>query len=428
MPLPKIPAAFKRLQDLIKGGVATRAAEGASSAAAAALGWPIGVDFGTSTLKVLHLQRGDQPILLAAGMVNTPDELYSDSKKRLAFQVKALPELLHKMGAKTKRIACAIPAWATVCKHLQLNKADANGIAEQVAMMAPMQLQCDPESISYKFIEITPTGAPKPEVIVMAVSRELIRTLMQSLRENKLEPVGMHSEFTAELACFDCLHRREGDENLNTIYLDMGHSTTCVCISHGKQLAFARVVDIGGASINESLAEQLGCSVKEAQERRWKEMSTLTSRPTRMSAGNELRSLSTPPPPTNADIDRRAGATPAGLSEFLHLLPEVEISGGKSGLREALETLTDEVRMCLRFHATQFPQRKVSRVVFTGGEAMHHGVCQQIAQTLKLPGHVADPFTRLTRNEATKLIHVDAGRAQPGWVVALGACVSPTDL
>lgn len=420
--MPQLPAALKRLSNLVTTTIAAQK----NAQQPAAQGWPIGVDFGTSAMKVMGVQSGDQPLLLGAGLVETPEELRGDAKKRLSFQIKALPELLGKLNLKSKRIACAIPAWATVCKHLQLVKADAAGIAEQVAALAPIQLQCEPSAISYKFIEITPTGAAKPEVIVMAVSRELIATIMKSLRDAKLDPVGMHSEFTAQLASFDCLHRRDGDENINTLYLDMGHGTTCVSISHGKQLAFARVVDIGGAAINETLAQQLKCSVAEACERRWSEMSSLTTRPARMIAEGDLRSLGTVS--NNIDIDRRSvGTSPSGLSEFLHLLPEAEVSGN-SALRESLDTLTDEVKMCLRFHASQFPQRKVSRVVFTGGEAMHHGVCQQIALALKLPGHVADPFTRLTRNESTKFVHVESTRAQPGWVVALGACVSPTDL
>jgi Tfp pilus assembly PilM family ATPase len=373
---------------------------------------------------VAHVQSGDQPTLLAAAQVATPDELRSDPHKRLEHQAKSLPGLLAKMGVKSKRIACAIPSWATVCKHMQLTKADPAGIAQQVAALTPLQLQCDPSAIRYKYIEITPPGAAKPEVIVMAVSNELIQLLMRWLREGKLEPVGMHTEFAALLGCFDCLHRRTGDENINTLYLDIGQATTCVGISHGKQLAFARVVDIGGGAINESLAQQLSCTTAQAAEKRRTEMATLDSRGVRM--GSDLRSIPSATP-TNIDIDRRAGATPAGLSEYLHALPEAQ-GTAPPALREALETLTDEVRMCVRFHAAQFSQHKISRIVFTGGEAMHHGACQHIAAALKIPGHVADPFARLAGRDTAQIIGIDMQRAQPGWVVALGACSLLTDL
>ena len=97
-------------------------------------------------------------------------------------------------------------------------------------------------------------------------------------------------------------------------------------------------------------------------------------------------------------------------------------------LREPLETLTDEISMCLRYYDGLFPGRRVSRAIFVGGETRHTALCQHVAKALRLPAHVADPLARLARGGGEPLLNVALNQPQPGWAVAMGLCLSPTDL
>jgi Tfp pilus assembly PilM family ATPase len=123
-----------------------------------------------------------------------------------------------------------------------------------------------------------------------------------------------------------------------------------------------------------------------------------------------------------------------------HLVPpgrNAAAAGGPEGgegaattelnLSEPLETLTDEILMCLRYHESVFGGRP-SRVVFVGGEARHRGLCQHIAKRLRIPAQVADPLARLARTGSEPCKDVDLGVPQPGWAVAMGLCMSPADL
>ncbi len=429
-----LPGALKGFRSLMKAG---RALAAGQAKGAAPVGFPIGLDFGTGSLKALYLQPGDAPSLGGAASIETPEELRSDAVKRLAFQTRALPALIKKLGAKTRRVTCAIPSWATVCKHLQLTKCDsASGLADQVLQQIPAALNCDPSTISFKFLEITPPGSFKPEVIVMAVSRDLVTMLMTAVRDAKLEPVGMHSEFMAILGAFDYVHRRAGDEDTNTLYLDIGYGTTCVAISHGRQLAFARVIDLGGGSIDEALSRELSCSRNDAHAQR------LCTAPgagaATMAAQGDPRRLAVAGADYNVEIDRRTGNATAGLLDPMHMSLLTESTRVGPDLTESLETLTDEVKMCLRFHAGQFPQRKVQRLIFVGGESSDRGLCLHISKVLKLQAYIADPFGRFHKvngpgdmgpgGAPSSTVHVDLTRPQPGWAVAMGLCVCPTDL
>ena len=55
-------------------------------------------------------------------------------------------------------------------------------------------------------------------------------------------------EPTALIECFGHLFKRKGDENLSTMFIDMGASSTHVVIAHGKAtfMVFAKHVQVGG--------------------------------------------------------------------------------------------------------------------------------------------------------------------------------------
>ncbi len=384
------------------------------------LGLPIAIDFGSGSLKILQLAEGEPPTLVAASSIETPPELYKDPNKRLDFQLAALPKLIRQGGFKGKRVVCSIPAWATLCKQVQLPKADSSSLAETVEALLPQQFNCEPGALVHRFFEVGQEKSGKTEIVVLATPRDVVERIVRGLAANRFEPVGIHSEFVAMLRAFDHLNRRDEDAEVRALYLDIGAATTNVAISKGRSLAFARVITSGGHAIDESIAKQSSCSMSEARAKRL--------------AVSGVMAVERKPVPVAAGLndqphDRRgSGGTPDGLSEEVARLPKTAAGPSDVNLTEALETITDDVSMCLRYHAAQFPGRKVDRLVFVGGEARHRGLCQEIARRLKLPAQMADPMARIGRTGSEPSSGVDMKQPQPGWSVAVGLCLSPTDL
>src|ERR1051326_8805585 len=122
--------------------------------------------------------------------------------------------------------------------------------------------------------------------------------------------------------------------------------------------------------------------------------------------------------------ERRQGLPPRGHTD----LSGQAFSPPAADLSEPLEILTDEISMSLRYHESIFPDRKIDRAIFIGGEARHLGLCQHIARTLKLPAQVADPLAGVARTGDEPTLGVNFSEPQPGWATALGLCMSPTDL
>lgn len=396
---------------------------------------PIGIDFGASALKVLQLAPTNPPQLVAAAALDTPEELLNDPDKRLTFQLEALPKLIKHAGMKGRRAVCVLPAWRTFVKPLQIARQD--GIDTNILVQSAIQTQlnCDPLALVYRFYEIRggDKAGARSEVLVIAAARDLVDRLMRGLANAKLEPVGMHSEFAATLRAFDYIHKREGDLHVNTLYLDIGATSTKLIISHSTELAFARVIDMGGRKLDEAICRFENISPENARKRRISEdsifagiMPTLqTPVPLMMAAAANSETHAAEPTPE----ERREQAKQAlGFTGDVLAQPAAKMSPECKELADVLETLTDEVRMCLRYHAAQFPNNKVERAVFVGGEARHRALCQHIARTLRLPAQTADPMARVARTGSEPAFGVDFKQPQPGWAVALGLCLAPTDL
>lgn len=433
---------------------------------------PIAIDFGVSALKVLQLSAGETPGLVAAACLPTPQDFLSDTAKRFEFQFKALPRLLKSVGFKGKRAVCAIPAAQTFCKHMQFPKAENIDLSELVRQAVPGVLNCAPEALVFRHVAVpgatpvgTSTSAPggpgsppgpgnpgvvgggaKQEVICLAASRQFVGQIMSAIRDAKLEPVGMHPECFATVKAFEQINRRESDRNVSTLYLDVAYGSTKAWIAHGDTLVFAKTIAVGGRDLDMAVARSAECDLATARAKRLN-ASVLVAEPRRPAAATTT-ATPTPgglamlaaamakhepgavPAPTPAAVveERRAvnGLAP-GLSTDVNTQPPEPAAPLEFDVREPLEMLTDELAGCLRYHQALFGGRRVDRVVFVGGESRHRGLCQHIARKVRLSAHVADPLARMARTGREPCHGIDFGAMQPGWTVAFGLGLCPTD-
>jgi type IV pilus assembly protein PilM len=419
-----------------------------SSSVIASAAPPIGVDFGTSALKVLQISSAESPNLIAAASIPTPEELLNEPQKRLAFQLEQLQKLTKSGQLRGKRAACAIPASHTYCKHLQIQPDASAELGSMVRAAVAGQLGCLPDALVCRHIEVGPAaGSGKTEIIALAASRGVVQQMMAGLRAAKLEPVGIHPECTAVLRCFDHITRRAEDSELTSLYLDLGASSTRVIIAQGRQVVFAKTISIGGHFLDHTVARQLRCDQAEARKHRLalanlaketKAQDPLASAMPAMAAGMSQAQAGARKSigqavggagagATATAAEQRSGQSPAGYADVAGLQGNA-MAPGRADLSEPLDALTDEIAMCVRYHDTINPGRKIARLVFIGGESRHVALCQHIAKVLRVPAHVADPLARLGRSGEVPVSGLTLGEPQPGWAVALGVSLSPTDL
>ncbi len=385
---------------------------------------PIAVDFGAASLKVLQIMLGtftEPARLMAAASVDTPPELLGKDAERLAFQVGALPGLLKSAGFKGKRAVCAVSARRTFVQHVQLPLNVPGATADRVREQVTAQAGCDPSLLIVRHVEageVKRQNQMKLETICFVMPRETVVGHMEALRSARLECVGVHSEHQALVRTFDPITKRDDDDKLTSVYLDVGATTTKMVIAHGRRLVLAKTIQIGWAHLKGKGVQAPGPASTLAQFAAGAQRQASAQEQDTVNEAGESAALTGDVP-----VDRRKGQTPKGHTE----LPEPDTNPAMK-VTSAIEQLTDEVGMGLRYHAALFPGRPVGRAVFVGGGACDMDLCRHIARKLRLAAQIADPISTVDAGGLTSLNGLDLTIPQPGWAVPLGLCLSPTDL
>jgi type IV pilus assembly protein PilM len=387
---------------------------------------PIAIDFGSSSVKLLQIgMEGERPQLLAAAELPLSPTIASNTAELHEHLGVELPKLLRLGRFKGKRAVCSVPCGQTMIQHMQIAPSD--GPASRDALVkAQLQAQFgwSPANVVVRAVDVTEVhrdSQPRVETICFAMSREAVMQHVQMLGKLKLEIVGVHTEVMSMMRAFEHLHRREGDEQTTTLYIDIGYGGTKVAIGHGTKLAFAKCIQIGGRHFDQRVAETLHCDLASAKAHRLSQESPLSQAvPASAGATGAGRAAAT------AVSERRGGAKPAELAAALP--PGTVRPPARVDFTDLLEAVADELSSCLRYHHAMFPDRSINRAVFLGGEARQSGLCRHIAQTLHAPAQLGDPLARLMVAGTPASPGLTLGQPQPGWAVPYGLCTAPTDL
>jgi type IV pilus assembly protein PilM len=387
---------------------------------------PIGVDFGGGSMKVAQLDlTGDRPRLIAAAMEPMPEGFEGDEHDRLRLQASSLPRLLKGLGFKGKRAVGSLGSWSTIAQPIRV--AGKKGeIGEDVILgeLARMTGE-DPFALVARWWHVGAAGKPgtkETDVVCVACPRRMVDEHIEAIRSARLDPVALHAEHVALVRAFDPITRRTTDHDLSSLYVDIGATTTKVVIARGRDLLFARTVDVGTRDMDVGAmesSEACGPSGPGTTHEPEPEPAEPLDPDRPLMAPGAAR----PAPGEGSEPDRRRGATPPGALE----LAERE-SPEPAALGDAERTLCDDVGLSIRYHGAACPGAALDRVVFVGGGAGSPALCSRIARTLRVSAAVADPLRGLEGARDASMRGVDLADATPGWATAIGLCLAPTAL
>lgn len=411
---------------------------------------PLAIDFGATALRLLQLSDTTPPTIITAAALPTPDNYVNNPVKRFAFQLEQLPALVKSAKVTTKRAIIAIPSWASLCKHVQVPIPELDHCDSYCSSIIASDLTCDPATLVCRPTLVSGANAGgagnsgKTEVIAMACPRGIIDRMMEAVRAARLTCVGILPEMVAVVQAFDRITNRAEDAATVSLYVDLGYTGTRVMIAHGRDLVFAKTIDVGGRYVDECLAQSSACTLAEAAVLRAKLSGALkdnATQPTSASPQPAVGPMTSGMPHLDAAVkaaaaaqpasmmaaaateDRRAGNSPVGMTRT---------EGGviDPRLAEPLSVITDEIALCLRYHDALYPGVKVNRAVFVGGEARHVGICHHLARVLRLQASVADPlacFARAPGAGTLAGVSVELNKPQPGWAVCAGLSFGTAD-
>jgi len=412
---------------------------------------PIGVDFGSESLKMAQVQvTGGEHRLIAAASADVPSHARTDPQARAAFFAHTARDLLAQGAFRGRAAVLALPAASMFIQHLRIPRLDDEATRKALVWEARGKLPIDPNHALMRHVvagEIYEDQEPKNEIILMAAAREMVNQFLGAAGRAKLDVVGMNVEPLAVVNCFAHVYRRKADADLTSCYVDIGAAGTRAFVARGAQLLFARSIPVGGNHFARATAAALGVNIEDAKLMRMRLASmqpSATDREERHAVQPEARAAA------GADVDnsfallgaglaaaeKRAGAgtavapaakaAAAGRPRGATMTVEEELARVDVACQEPLAKLIDELDLCRRYYEATFPQKPVDRLIFIGGEARNRALCQRIAQQMGLAAQVGDPLVRMGRTTDVGVESgIDRRQPQPGWTVAIGLSLGP---
>ncbi len=408
----------------------------------------IGIDMGGSSLKMMQLARGSNgPEIVAAAQVEVPFEIRANKAELQQWYIQNIKAQLSRMPFRGKKVVSTMPSRYLIVQHLRIAKMDPDQLDKALAFEAQDKVPFDINTAMIRYVvagEIYENNEPKLEVIFMAAPLQAVRRHLYILEKAKLEVEGLRTEPNTIIKCFSPLLEAQETSDKAIMFIDMGHDSTKVIISHGTKMAFSRDIGIAAADIREDIMNTTGVNYDKAMQ--WHYGYGYIKAKTNDAQGLALTQHGGTIPSANADTAQGDGvasnkelirinnvenagqhiATQPAATAVLGQAAEVNVNHdpkvqATTIVERKLQRLAAEIRNCVRYHNLTFEMQPVGKVVFLGGQTKNKKLCQYLAQLLRLPAQIGDPLARIVNMESnTKRHNLFAGQNNSEWAVAYG--------
>jgi type IV pilus assembly protein PilM len=367
----------------------------------------IGLEVGTSALKVVELRSGNPPALGALALRPMPPGLIQDDhvvdQQGLADEIKAL---LADAGITQRQVVTAVSNHQVITRNIHIPKIPLNELDQVIRWEAERYIPfpIDEVVLDY-FVLDNPADIPADgqlEVVIVAARLDLVTQQVEYLKLAGLEPV------IIEIKPFTLLRSLRGsllgehltkstlsgtqytESNEVGVVVEIAASNSTITLVRGERVLMNRNISVSGDDFTAALQRAFGLDFDSAEEAKL-DYGTV-SIPTE----DEEELL-------NFDA-RREQFGPGRVYE---------------ALRPVLVDLTTEVRRSLEFFRVQVGDAHINRVLLAGGGAKLKGLPDAIADALGFRVELADPWLTILVNE-TRFDTQYLESVGPEFAVALG--------
>ena len=322
----------------------------------------VGIDVGAYAIKIAFFQTeagaltlkawGHLP--LAAGADVSPDE------KKMAA-INALRAFFIEKGIKIKETATSLSGNAVIVRYVKFPRLTRNELQATLATEAEPFIPFDINEVQLGFhilSEIMEDGQKKMETVLVAAKRELISQRLEILQGAGLNPTIIDVDSFA----LENVHEKVSAAGAGpgaTLYLNIGHMVTNLSIIENGVTRVVRDVFVSGNTMTKAIMKAFQCDVLRAEELK----NTLGIF---VDAADKEKAL--------ADGDRD------GL-------------GVSQAVGQVARDLVAEVHRSVDFYLSQGPDRSIGRIMLSGGTARLKNLDKHLAQELKVPVSVLNPFS-----------------------------------
>ncbi len=283
----------------------------------------LGVDIGTSNIKIAQISHDSTPVLETYGMVNSPYQL---SGKQDTESVKKttdiLKRLIERAGVTTNTCVISFPnsaVFTSVLELPQMNEAEmASAVEFEAKKYVPLALS--DIDLAWTILSVDPLSGKTVKILLTAVPKQITQNY-QAILEN----MGLKAQ-AGEIEALALIRSLIGSENINCVIIDIGAKATSLNIVENGFLRLSRNLNIGGDTITQKIGESLRLSFPRAEQFK-KDFGVSSStfipetiKPVLNIIKNEVKQLLTIYQSQNVKVDKLilvgGGAMLPGISEY----------------------------------------------------------------------------------------------------------------
>jgi type IV pilus assembly protein PilM len=391
----------------------------------------IGVDVGSTAVRVAEVAAGEIPVIVRAAQVPLPPGVVEAGEVRQPEVVaEALRELWSKAGVKSKQVHLGVGNQRVVVRELALpwlpEKELRDTLGFQVQEFIPMAsdeavLDFDPLG------EMDQGGRRMVRILLVAAHKPMVNALVEAALAAKLDPQGIDlTPFAVTRAVGAGDDGLDLDSSGDEAIIDIGAQVTSICVHDRGVTRFVRMLPSGGRDITLALASVLGVDGEMAERlKRGERLGGIADAVPAVAAPADGAPAVPLPPPADAPpvdtppTDTLPIETPRSVPGVIADPTEVrDLALARAG------SFVDEVRSSLEFYAAQMPNAQVGRVLVVGGGSRLDGLLELLQERLPVPVDRGRLFERAKSEielsaeasaEAEAVLAVAVGLAIPGW-------------
>ena len=208
--------------------------------------YPIGVDMGDDTLKLVQLGNSRGGVsLIAGGSESRPENVEPGSGNWQRWAIEALIRLTANEKFRGREIVAAMPASEVFIDHIKMPKIEEDKLESVLLSKVKQKLPVEPEGAVIKYL---PTE--EDNVMVIAAEREKVdrhlaiyEKAQLAIRSIAVWPAALVNSYTRFFG------RRRTDVEAIVMLLDIEPNCTNVVICRHRNLLFARSIPIGAKQL-----------------------------------------------------------------------------------------------------------------------------------------------------------------------------------
>ncbi len=325
----------------------------------------VGLDIGSSSVKLVHLKEGKRGLqLLAWGQAPLPPEAIVDGAlMNSSAIVQAIQELVAQQKVKARDVAIGVRGHSVIIKKISMPFMPQEELEESIQWEAEQYIPFDVKDVNIDTQILTPQAdaAGQMDVLLVAAKKDMINDYTSVCAEAGLSCTVVDVDAFAVQNAWETSY--EQVPNQPVVLVNFGAAVTNINVVVNGLAAFTRDITMGGNAFTEEIQKQLNISYEEAEA---------------LKVGGQ-------------------GETDAVVPQ------EVE-----RVIQSVADQMGGEIQRSLDFYAATAPDSHVARVFLSGGTARIPALFRVLEQRAGVPVEVMNPF---------RSIEVDNHRFDPAVIM-----------